>query len=130
MFSLFALCLLSVASLFALFAPADTNTITSREYAIPDVTKSSLLVTMPTAPAMENPYLKTPFKADPFVYEGADTMADMPNIQGVSGNTTYAMPATELLGDDEVVTFPRENLKMLEKLGEGQFGEVSGRLRR
>ncbi len=51
-----------------------------------------------------------------------------PNIflQGLTGNSTYAAPSTDLLWKEElaVIEFPRENLKFMEKLGEGQFGEV------
>ena len=47
-------------------------------------------------------------------------------FQGVSGNSAYAAPNTDLLWKEDlaVIEFPREHLKFLEKLGEGQFGEV------
>lgn len=59
------------------------------------------------------------------------TISDIPNIQGVSGNNLYAVPNSEMLWKEDysVMEFPRENLKFLEKLGEGQFGEV-GTLKR
>ena len=47
--------------------------------------------------------------------------------QGVSGNNLYSVPNTDHVlwkEDFSVMEFPRENLKFLEKLGEGQFGEV------
>ena len=46
--------------------------------------------------------------------------------QGVSGNNVYAVPNAELLLsiDVSVNEFPRENLRFIEVLGEGQFGEV------
>ena len=49
-------------------------------------------------------------------------------FQGVSGNNLYSVPNTDHVlwkEDFSVMEFPRENLKFLEKLGEGQFGEVS-----
>ena len=44
----------------------------------------------------------------------------------MSGNSAYAAPNTDLLWKEDlaVIEFPREHLKFLEKLGEGQFGEV------
>ncbi|XP_064648959.1 discoidin domain-containing receptor 2-like isoform X3 [Lineus longissimus] len=107
-----------------------TNTIASREYAIPDVTKSSLMFSVPpSAPVIENPYQKSTVKpVDPF-YATSDILT-MPNIQGVSGSNVYAVPNPDLLhgapetNDQCVIEFPRENLKFIEKLGEGQFGEV------
>ena len=47
--------------------------------------------------------------------------------QGVSGNSVYSIPNAELLLsiDLAIVEFPRENLRFVEVLGEGQFGEVS-----
>ncbi|XP_043939097.1 epithelial discoidin domain-containing receptor 1 isoform X2 [Protopterus annectens] len=54
--------------------------------------------------------------------------ADIINLQGVTGNNTYAVPALTidaLAGKDVVVgEFPRQYLVFKEKLGEGQFGEV------
>lgn len=46
--------------------------------------------------------------------------------QGVSGSNVYAAPNLDLLWKDDysVMEFPKGNLKFLEKLGEGQFGEV------
>ena len=46
--------------------------------------------------------------------------------QGVSGNNVYAVPNVELLLsiDVSVTELPRENLRFIEVLGEGQFGEV------
>ena len=45
----------------------------------------------------------------------------------MSGNTVYAVPNNidfSWQEDLSVMEFPRENLKFVEKLGEGQFGEV------
>uniref|UniRef100_A0A8C4RUK9 receptor protein-tyrosine kinase n=1 Tax=Erpetoichthys calabaricus TaxID=27687 RepID=A0A8C4RUK9_ERPCA len=54
--------------------------------------------------------------------------ADIINLQGVTGNNTYAVPAITvdaLAGKDIAVgEFPRQRLIFKEKLGEGQFGEV------
>ena len=49
------------------------------------------------------------------------------HLQGVSGNNVYAVPNADLLLsiDYTVMEFPRENLRFVEVLGEGQFGEVS-----
>ena len=49
------------------------------------------------------------------------------SIQGVSGNNVYAAPQNlDVMWRENihVMEFPRENLKAIEKLGEGQFGEV------
>lgn len=55
--------------------------------------------------------------------------ADIINLQGVTGGNTYAVPAIAvdaLTGKDMALgEFPRERLLFREKLGEGQFGEVS-----
>lgn len=52
------------------------------------------------------------------------------NLQGVTGSNTYSVPALTmdlLAGKDVAVEeFPRKLLTFKEKLGEGQFGEVSG----
>ena len=44
----------------------------------------------------------------------------------MSGNNVYAVPNVELLLsiDVSVTELPRENLRFIEVLGEGQFGEV------
>lgn len=44
----------------------------------------------------------------------------------MSGSNVYAAPNLDLLWKDDfsLMEFPKENLKFLEKLGEGQFGEV------
>ena len=55
-----------------------------------------------------------------------------PSIAGVSGSTLYCRSELDnyrssdsaVLTDLTAFEFPRENLKFLEKLGEGQFGEV------
>ena len=49
------------------------------------------------------------------------------SIQGVSGNNVYAVPGNLDLvdSDPDIIEFPRDNLRFVEKLGEGQFGEVS-----
>lgn len=55
--------------------------------------------------------------------------ADIVNLQGVTGGNTYAVPAVtmDLLSGKDIAIeeFPRKLLKFKEKLGEGQFGEVS-----
>lgn len=56
--------------------------------------------------------------------------ADIVNLQGVTGSNTYSVPAVtmDLLSGKDVAVeeFPRKLLTFKEKLGEGQFGEVSG----
>ncbi|KAL3871573.1 hypothetical protein ACJMK2_039564 [Sinanodonta woodiana] len=51
---------------------------------------------------------------------------NIPSLQGVSGNSIYAVPNADLLlsVDYSVIEFPRRNLRCVEILGEGQFGEV------
>lgn len=113
-------------------AVADTNM--SRDYAIPDVTKSSVgmvpnIPIQPTAPPLYGTYgrLPQPVTAAPSVQPSHYAASDIiPNIQGVSGNNVYAAPNPDLLWTEDfnVMELPRDNLKFLEKLGEGQFGEV------
>ena len=48
-------------------------------------------------------------------------------LQGLSGNSLYAVPDLPLWKEElSIMEFPHEQLKHIEKLGEGQFGEVSG----
>ncbi|XP_077160931.1 discoidin domain-containing receptor 2-like isoform X1 [Paroedura picta] len=53
---------------------------------------------------------------------------DIVSLQGVTGNNTYAVPAITVDSltkkDISVAEFPRQQLRLKEKLGEGQFGEV------
>ncbi|XP_043913910.1 discoidin domain-containing receptor 2-like isoform X2 [Protopterus annectens] len=53
---------------------------------------------------------------------------DIVNLQGVTGNNTYAVPAVTVDSltkkDITVGEFPRDQLHFKELLGEGQFGEV------
>ncbi|ESO96071.1 hypothetical protein LOTGIDRAFT_116145 [Lottia gigantea] len=62
------------------------------------------------------------------LYAAADVVnvQNVSSLQGVSGNNVYAVPNADLLLtiDYSVMEFPRENLRFLEVLGEGQFGEV------
>lgn len=84
-------------------------------------------------------------------YAATDVIvASVPNIQGVSGNTVYSVPSLDLStssanssGDDsgsvsnctlrnsphlstttQVREVPRHRVRILEKIGEGQYGEV------
>ncbi|XP_051899932.1 discoidin domain-containing receptor 2-like isoform X2 [Pristis pectinata] len=79
------------------------------EYAEPDLTKMAVQTGFPNS---------VPHYAE----------ADIINLQGVTGNNTYAVPAVAidtLAGKDVAVgEFPRQRLVFREKLGEGQFGEV------
>ncbi|XP_060576478.1 discoidin domain-containing receptor 2-like, partial [Ruditapes philippinarum] len=52
---------------------------------------------------------------------------NIPSLQGVSGNNVYAVPNSDILVssvDCTLVEFPRRNLRFVEVLGEGEFGEV------
>ncbi|XP_067417549.1 discoidin domain-containing receptor 2-like isoform X2 [Emydura macquarii macquarii] len=53
---------------------------------------------------------------------------DIVSLQGVTGNNMYAVPALTVDSltkkDISVGEFPRQQLRLKEKLGEGQFGEV------
>ncbi|KAL3871584.1 hypothetical protein ACJMK2_039575 [Sinanodonta woodiana] len=63
-------------------------------------------------------------------YAAADVISsqntDFLSLQGVSGNSIYAVPSAGLCQGIEhpVIEFPRENLRFVEVLGKGQFGEV------
>lgn len=102
-----------------------------RDYAVPDVTKSALVVNLPPRPprGTANVLDKPPPNYDA-LYAAADIVnapaSNIPSLQGVSGNNVYAVPNADLLLsiDYTVMEFPRENLRFVEVLGEGQFGEV------
>ncbi|XP_067830092.1 discoidin domain-containing receptor 2-like isoform X2 [Heptranchias perlo] len=85
------------------------NSACNGEYAEPDLTKMAFQTGFPNS---------VPHYAE----------ADIINLQGVTGNNTYAVPAVTidaLAGKDiGVGEFPRQRLVFREKLGEGQFGEV------
>ncbi|XP_038672752.1 discoidin domain-containing receptor 2-like isoform X2 [Scyliorhinus canicula] len=85
------------------------NSACNGEYAEPDLTKVAF---------------QTGFQNNVPHYAEADII----NLQGVTGNNTYAVPAITidaLAGKDiGVGEFPRQQLIFREKLGEGQFGEV------
>jgi len=52
---------------------------------------------------------------------------NIPSLQGVSGNNVYAVPNSDILVnsvDCALVEFPRKNLRFVQVLGEGEFGEV------
>lgn len=55
---------------------------------------------------------------------------DIVRLQGVTGSNMYAVPALTVDSltrkDISAAEFPRQQLIFREKLGEGQFGEVSG----
>jgi len=108
-----------------------TDTMTSREYAVPDMARkanagtlssqsNSALMYSSDAPP---PYPSTsgmPSSGAYGVYHGDD-------MQGLSGNSLYAVPNNiDLLWKEEpsIMELPPENLLFVEKLGEGLFGEV------
>lgn len=103
---------------------------------MPDVTKSTN--SMPVVPLHPPPTPSTkpafpqtlpkPLQKPPSErYYAATDVVKMPNLQGVSGNTVYAVPNVDLLSreDSPVREIPRHRLHYMEKLGEGQFGEVN-----
>lgn len=110
------------------------DSTTSREYAVPDVTKSGTVTPLvpghpPPAPVSKPAFPQTlpkPVQKPSERYYAATDVVKLPNIQGVSGNTVYAVPNVELLSreDSPVREIPRHRLHFLEKLGEGQFGEL------
>ena len=117
---------------FYCYAPYFSEATLNRDYAVPDITKSSFGTLRPNIPPpayTPNMYghstLHLPAAASH--YAAADVV-NIPNIQGVSGSNVYAVPNADLLWTEDlsVMEFPRESLQFIEKLGEGQFGEVSG----
>ncbi|XP_055955868.1 discoidin domain-containing receptor 2 isoform X2 [Patella vulgata] len=105
----------------------------SQDYAVPDITKSALIVNLPPRPPQSLPNVEpVMMNGPPPNYDALYAAADVVNVQnvsslqGVSGNNVYAVPNADLLLtiDYSVMEFPRENLRFLEVLGEGQFGEV------
>ncbi|XP_069120897.1 discoidin domain-containing receptor 2-like isoform X1 [Argopecten irradians] len=128
--------------------PSSSEGADSRDYAVPDVTKSALVVALPPQPpqpplrsnatpksAGGTPSLMTNSLDKPPTYDALYAAADVinnmqvpniPSLQGVSGNNVYAVPNAELLLSLEhsVMQFPRDSLQFIEVLGEGQFGEV------
>ncbi|XP_045197424.2 discoidin domain-containing receptor 2-like isoform X2 [Mercenaria mercenaria] len=65
------------------------------------------------------------------LYAASDVISscvpNIPSLQGVSGNNVYAVPNSDILVssvDCNLVEFPRRNLRFVEVLGEGEFGEV------
>jgi len=99
------------------FVSTDSTGV-SQEYAVPDVTKSSYTGYRGkgTPPGLISPTLPPSLCCVPDV-----------GLQGASGNSVYSTPTgMDMLWTDDfsVMEFPRENLRFVEKLGEGQFGEV------
>lgn len=118
------------------FLSVFSESTTSREYAVPDVTKSTNSNTVgplhpPPTPLIKPAFPQTlpkPLQKPPSErYYAATDVVKMPNLQGVSGNTVYAVPNVDLLSRDDspVREIPRHRLHYMEKLGEGQFGEVN-----
>jgi hypothetical protein len=104
----------------------------TRDYAVPDITKSALVVNLP--PRVPTPNQLALVDKPPnydVLYAAADIVnlhgRSIPSMQGVSGNNVYSVPNAELLCsiDYSVMEIQREDLRFVEVLGEGQFGEVS-----
>lgn len=102
-----------------------------RDYAVPDITKSALVVNLPPRISAPNQLaiMDKPPNYDA-LYAAADIVnvhgGSVPSMQGVSGNNVYAVPNADLLCsiDYSVMELQREDLRFVEVLGEGQFGEV------
>lgn len=144
---------IGVIAKYLLFFISDTNT--SREYAIPNdfstlPAKSSVIVNFPPPPPpprytpTEGSFPESQHYASTDIAGPGHTASMYPSIAGVSGSTLYSHGATlpfhtishtvpvphathEISPQDDIsaLEFPRENLKFIDKLGEGQFGEVS-----
>ncbi|KAK3088243.1 hypothetical protein FSP39_016545 [Pinctada imbricata] len=90
--------------------------IDSRDYAVPDVTQSALVVALPPQPQPPFRNTPTPKQGTPIImtnslsdkpptydalYAAADVInvqvPNIPSLQGVSGNNVYAVPNAELL---------------------------------
>ncbi|XP_055947357.1 discoidin domain-containing receptor 2-like [Argiope bruennichi] len=92
------------------------GTTISREYAIPEIKKA-----VPPPSSKASSFSRA---AGPDRHYAATAVLELPNIQGVSGNTVYAAPNVDEELLPPVPEIPRHKLHYLEKLGEGQFGEV------
>ncbi|KAK2152482.1 hypothetical protein LSH36_327g03009 [Paralvinella palmiformis] len=117
---------------------ADNEANMSRDYATPDLNQlSPLVVSLPPSPV----YLSTSTPSStPHHHHGHDHRSPLPlppphghmmaghvtNIQSWSGNSMYALPNSDVdrKEDRNVAEFPRHVLKFVEKLGQGQFGEI------
>ncbi|XP_067940716.1 discoidin domain-containing receptor 2-like [Watersipora subatra] len=62
-----------------------------------------------------SPYDSSNYRATPTV--------PLPNIQSSTGSSVYGVPSNSLL-DHEIPRIPYESLRLLEKIGSGQYGEV------
>ncbi|KAF8796884.1 Discoidin domain-containing receptor A [Argiope bruennichi] len=94
----------------------NNGTTISREYAIPEIKKA-----VPPPSSKASSFSRA---AGPDRHYAATAVLELPNIQGVSGNTVYAAPNVDEELLPPVPEIPRHKLHYLEKLGEGQFGEV------
>ncbi|EEC16624.1 discoidin domain receptor, putative, partial [Ixodes scapularis] len=111
--------------------PIPTGSTTSREYAVPDVSKSPILNSHKSSPFPQTKPPPPPLAEQ--YYAATDVVVSLPNIQGVSGNTVYSVPSLDVSSGEEgsggvtlppVREVPRHRIRFIEKLGEGQFGEV------
>ena len=124
---------------------SDTNA--SRDYAVPDFSRNTTFapITSGTSTFVPNIPTKHSFPPAPdTIFATFDRRApageslhprgvysragSVPSLQGFSGASHYGVPSNiELLWKNDrvqLIEFPRTSLRMLEKLGEGQFGEV------
>lgn len=110
---------------------SNAGSTTSREYAVPDVSKSPILNSHKSSPFPQTKPPPPPLAEQ--YYAATDVVVSLPNIQGVSGNTVYSVPSLDVSSGEEgsgggtlppVREVPRHRIRFIEKLGEGQFGEV------
>ncbi|KAH9500701.1 Epithelial discoidin domain-containing receptor 1 [Bulinus truncatus] len=93
-----------------------------RDYAVPDITKSALVVNLPPRAATAPKQLALMDKPPNYdaLYAAADIVnvhgGSVTNMQGVSGNNVYAVPNAELLCsiDYTVMELRREDLRFVE----------------
>ena len=91
---------------------------------VPDV---ALRVNLP--PEDSDPPPPPPPHPHPRMLYPPSDLVTFPQMQGVSGNTIYAVPSTGTAPlppqCHNLCELPRQQLKVIQKLGQGQFGEVN-----
>ena len=110
-----------------------SDTTHSRDYAVPDFSRSAFAAVVPgTSTFVPNiPHTHSTFAPTEHLHpRGVYSRAgSVPSLQGFSGASHYGVPSNiELLWKNDlnvsITEFPRSSLRTLEKLGQGQFGEV------
>ncbi|KAK2174827.1 hypothetical protein NP493_772g00013 [Ridgeia piscesae] len=112
--------------------PVPPGDYSDKDYTVPpDLSKySALVVNLPPNPIFHstNPVRETSPSPPPPTPPPPPhfRITDVTNIQGLMGNSIYALPSGDIWQGENmsVIECPRENLQFIERLGEGQFGEV------